>query len=120
MIHIRTIKRFYSGLTRVLSSWGKIGYLVGIMLLSVQFLIGAGSTGSVTLSGIAEVGQTLSASNNISDPDGMGSASYQWHRNGMPIKNIISEGMGPQTSIRTIGIAFSSDGIMHMFPGWTR
>ncbi len=39
-------------------------------------------TGSVTLAGTARVGQTLSASNTLSDADGMGAISYQWLRNG--------------------------------------
>jgi hypothetical protein len=39
-------------------------------------------TGTVTISGITEVGQTLTASNNIVDPDGIvGGISYLWYRN---------------------------------------
>ncbi|MGB4499537.1 MAG: hypothetical protein WBI40_12685 [Methylococcaceae bacterium] len=42
-------------------------------------------TGSVTISGIAEVGQTLTASNTLADADGMGQIRYGWFytKNGM-------------------------------------
>ena len=42
-------------------------------------------TGSVTISGQAAVGQTLTASNTLSDADGTGAISYQWLRNGAVI-----------------------------------
>ena len=42
-------------------------------------------TGTVTITGIAEVGQTLTASNNLSDSDGIvGAISYLWYRNNLP------------------------------------
>ena len=37
-------------------------------------------TGSVTISGTALEGQTLTASNNLADADGLGTISYQWNR----------------------------------------
>ena len=39
-------------------------------------------TGSVDISGTPEVGQTLVASNTLTDPDGMGSITYDWSLNG--------------------------------------
>jgi Ca2+-binding RTX toxin-like protein len=36
-------------------------------------------TGSVTISGTTEVGQTLMASNTLADEDGLGQISYTWH-----------------------------------------
>jgi Ca2+-binding RTX toxin-like protein len=36
-------------------------------------------TGSVTISGVAEVGQTLTANNTLVDADGMGAVSYEWY-----------------------------------------
>jgi Ca2+-binding RTX toxin-like protein len=36
-------------------------------------------TGTVTISGTAEVGQTLTVSNTLADADGMGSVSYEWY-----------------------------------------
>ncbi|MBD1914725.1 MULTISPECIES: DUF4347 domain-containing protein [Cyanophyceae] len=39
-------------------------------------------TGTVTISGTAEQGFTLTASNNLSDPDGLGSITYTWFANG--------------------------------------
>ncbi|MBT7651019.1 MAG: beta-propeller fold lactonase family protein, partial [Opitutae bacterium] len=40
--------------------------------------------GTVTLSGTAQVGQTLTVSNNLTDQDGMGTISYLWQREGKP------------------------------------
>jgi Ca2+-binding RTX toxin-like protein/alpha-tubulin suppressor-like RCC1 family protein len=37
-------------------------------------------TGSVTISGLPVKGQTLTASNNLDDEDGLGTISYQWKR----------------------------------------
>jgi hypothetical protein len=42
-------------------------------------------TGSVTISGTATQGQTLTASNDLADADGLGSISYQWQRDGVDI-----------------------------------
>jgi hypothetical protein len=42
-------------------------------------------TGSVTLSGTAKQGQTLTASHDLADADGMGSISYSWFANGVEI-----------------------------------
>ncbi len=41
--------------------------------------------GSVTISGTAVRDQTLTATNTLSDPDGMGPVSYQWQRDGVDI-----------------------------------
>jgi Ca2+-binding RTX toxin-like protein len=42
-------------------------------------------TGSVTISGEAKQGQTLTVSNSLADLDGLGEISYQWLNNGKPI-----------------------------------
>ncbi|VAW70573.1 Alkaline phosphatase [hydrothermal vent metagenome] len=42
-------------------------------------------TGSVTISGSATQGQTLTASNTLADADGLGTISYQWARGGTNI-----------------------------------
>ncbi len=42
-------------------------------------------TGTVTISGTAEEDQTLTASNNLTDEDGLGAISYQWSRDGVAI-----------------------------------
>ena len=43
-------------------------------------------TGSVTISGNTQAGQTLTATvNNLVDPDGTGTITYQWKRNGVDI-----------------------------------
>ena len=42
-------------------------------------------TGSVAINGTATQGQTLTATNNIADADGLGTISYQWTANGVAI-----------------------------------
>uniref|UniRef100_UPI002FC9DBF7 beta strand repeat-containing protein n=1 Tax=Hydrogenophaga sp. TaxID=1904254 RepID=UPI002FC9DBF7 len=42
-------------------------------------------TGDVTITGTAAEGQTLTASNTLSDPDGGGTVSYQWYADGTAI-----------------------------------
>ncbi|MEQ8525227.1 BspA family leucine-rich repeat surface protein [Gracilimonas sp.] len=42
-------------------------------------------TGSVTISGIAQEDETLTASNTLADADGLGTISYQWQRDGIDI-----------------------------------
>ncbi len=42
-------------------------------------------TGSVTISGLATEGETLTASNTLADIDGLGTISYQWKRAGSDI-----------------------------------
>ena len=42
-------------------------------------------TGSVTVSGIANQGQTLTATNSLADVDGLGAVSYQWKAGGTAI-----------------------------------
>ena len=44
-------------------------------------------TGSVTISGTASTGQTLTASNTLADADGMGTVSYQWRADDANIAN---------------------------------
>ena len=39
-------------------------------------------TGTVSISGTAQVGSVLTASNNIADADGLGTFAYQWKRSG--------------------------------------
>ncbi|MDE4193544.1 hypothetical protein PXL04_21160, partial [Phaeobacter gallaeciensis] len=47
--------------------------------------VNSSPTGSVVISGTASEDQTLTASNTISDADGLGSISYQWQRGGVDI-----------------------------------
>ena len=42
-------------------------------------------TGSVTITGDAKTGQTLTASNDLADVDGLGTISYQWSKDGADI-----------------------------------
>ena len=82
-----------------------------LLQFSLVALFGAGPTGSVTITGTAEVGQTLTASNNLADADGLGTITYQWYRDGVPIGNSIKradggvDGLGGAQSV-----TLSSDG----------
>ena len=66
---------------RVLASWTD-GHGTDEVVASLATLAVAGvndaPTGNVTLSGSAEQGQTLRASNTLADPDGLGSIVYEW------------------------------------------
>lgn len=42
-------------------------------------------TGTVSISGTAQQGQILTASNNLADPDGLGTIAYQWFASGVNI-----------------------------------
>ena len=43
------------------------------------------TSGSVVITGTPVVGQTLTAQNSLTDPDGLGTITYQWYRDGVPI-----------------------------------
>lgn len=69
--------------------------------------INALPTGNVTISGTAEEGETLTASNTLSDKDGLGDISYQWLRDGSTIDSATGEDytltqadVGNQISVR--------------------
>ena len=62
---------------------------VSQMLVVVEHLNQA-PTGSVTISGLASQGQTLSAANTLADADGLGPISYQWKANGTAITGATS------------------------------
>jgi len=47
-------------------------------------------TGSVLISGVPNVGNTLSATNTLTDPDGMGPVTYQWKADGVEITGATS------------------------------
>ncbi|MFW9605104.1 MAG: calcium-binding protein, partial [Pseudomonas sp.] len=47
-------------------------------------------TGTVSITGTAVQGQTLTAVNTLSDVNGMGAVSYQWLANGVAIENAIA------------------------------
>ncbi|MDC8757866.1 calcium-binding protein [Janthinobacterium fluminis] len=46
--------------------------------------------GSVTIAGLAVEGQTLTASHNLSDADGLGAVAYQWYADGVAIAGAAS------------------------------
>lgn len=57
---------------------------VNQMLLVVDHLNQA-PTGTVSISGLASQGQTLTAAHSLADPDGLGAISWQWQANGTAI-----------------------------------
>jgi Domain of unknown function (DUF4214)/RTX calcium-binding nonapeptide repeat (4 copies) len=54
----------------------------GYTLTSVQQFANHSPTGSVTITGTPVQGETLTASNSISDTDGIGSITYRWYASG--------------------------------------
>jgi len=80
-------------------------------LLLCLSAFGAVPTGSVTITGTAEVGQTLSAGNTLADADGLGAITYQWYRDGQPIKNTLKDGVGGVDGLNGAnGVTLSADG----------
>ncbi len=65
----------------------------GLGLWAFGGLFGAAPTGSVTISGTSELGQTLTVSNDLADADGLGVITYQWYRDGLPV-NMLKDGVG--------------------------
>ena len=53
--------------------------------MAVVFTFNAPPIGLVTISGTASKGQVLTASNTLSDADGLGAISYQWQRDGVDV-----------------------------------
>jgi 6-phosphogluconolactonase (cycloisomerase 2 family) len=68
--------------------------LFPLLLFSSLPAFGAGSTGSVVISGTAAVGQTLTAGNTLADADGLGTITYQWFRDGFPVRSMLKNGYG--------------------------
>ena len=85
-------------------------------------------TGSVTISGMAQAGQTLHAGNTLADEDGMGQVNYQWLRDGKEISGatggqytLTADDVGHDISVRasyTDGKAHaeSKDGLSSLKP----
>ena len=70
-------------------------------------------TGSVSVSGTPVVGQTLTASNTLADPDGLGAITYQWYRDGVPIVlgGTLQDGNGSVDGLDGVNdLAVSPDG----------
>ena len=89
------------------------GFIPFFLLLqfSLVALFGAGSTGSVTITGTPVVGQTLTASNNLADADGLGTITYQWYRDGVPIRNSIKREDGGVDGLDgALSVTLSPDG----------
>ena len=60
--------------------------------------------------GTADVGQTLSVSNDLADADGLGVITYQWFRDGLPV-NMLKDGVNGVDGLDApYGITLSADG----------
>ena len=64
-------------------------------------------TGSVSISGDAKVGQTLTAQNTLQDLDGLGGISYQWLNNGAVLSSQSSYTLTASDSGKTISVKAS-------------
>ncbi|MCI5041621.1 MAG: hypothetical protein MRY81_18295, partial [Donghicola eburneus] len=54
------------------------------------FAVGSPPTGEVTIQGLAQQGQVLTAENTLADADGLGTLTYQWMRDGTEIPGATS------------------------------
>ena len=70
--------------------------------------------GNVTISGIAKVGETLTASNDLQDDDGMGSVTYHWYAGGKEVGTGASYQLTAADKGKTITVkAEYTDGKQH-------
>ena len=70
--------------------------------------------GNVTISGIAKVGETLTASNDLQDDDGMGSVTYHWYAGGKEVGTGASYQLTEADKGKTITVkAEYTDGKQH-------
>ena len=70
-------------------------------------------TGTVSITGTAQAGQVLTAANTLSDADGLGTITYQWKRDGVPITyggTLKDEVNGIDGLDKAQGITLSADG----------
>ena len=70
-------------------------------------------TGVVTITGTATQGQTLTADNNLTDADGLGTITYQWKRDGVPILygGTLKDGVNGVDGLDAAkGVTLSADG----------
>ncbi|MFZ6820033.1 Ig-like domain-containing protein [Undibacterium sp. Ji22W] len=61
----------------------------GAATTSLDIVLNSSPTGSVTISGTAREGRTLSVTNNLTDADGIGTISYVWKADGNTIDGAI-------------------------------
>ena len=88
-------------------------FLLHFLFLSSLSTFGASPTGSVTITGTPVVGQTLTASNNLADADGLGAITYHWYRDGQPIlygDTLKDDVDGVDGLLSASGVTLSADG----------
>ena len=69
--------------------------------------VNEGHTGIASISGSAIEGQSLSASDNLADPDGLGSISYEWYANGAAVGSGASHTLSKSDVGKTISVLAS-------------
>lgn len=62
-------------------------FSAAISLICVITVSNSLPVGAVTITGLAAQGQCLLASHTLQDADGLGTVTYQWYVNGVPISN---------------------------------
>ena len=98
-----------SALFKAVFAWVLLASLLPCTLL----LANNPPSGSVTITGTAQVGQTLTVANTLADADGLGTITYQWNRDGAPITydGTLKDGVNGVDGLNgSWGITLSSDG----------
>jgi len=70
-------------------------------------------TGVVSITGTAQIGQTLTVANTLADADGLGAITYQWKRDGVPIiyGGTLKDGVNGVDGLDgAMGVTLSADG----------
>ena len=70
-------------------------------------------SGSATITGTAQIGQTLTVANTLADADGLGTITYQWNRDGVPILfgGTLKDGVNGVDGLDVaMGVTLSADG----------
>jgi len=89
----------YSGIHYLSLTWEDQSTTSGNYILRaysndhIQQVINSPPSGGVSVNGIAKTGETLRASHNLTDADGLGTISYQWKLNGTNIAGETSDSL---------------------------
>ena len=79
-------------------------------------------SGSATITGTAQIGQTLTVANTLADADGLGTITYQWNRDGVPILfgGTLKDGVNGVDGLDgAMGVTLSADGKHAYVTGWS-
>ena len=87
--------------------------LLGLFLPCTLLLANNPPSGSVTITGTAQIGQPLTVANTLADADGLGTITYQWKRDGVPILfgGTLKDGVNGVDGLDgAMGVTLSADG----------